>query len=72
MRLVRPLLSTAALTAVLLAGCSSRPSDPTTTAAPPAGQPAIPAAAAPNEPAASPVPTTPRNPTTPPRPTGIA
>ena len=70
MRLVRPLLTTAALTAVLLAGCSSRPSDPTTTAAPPAGQPAIPAAAAPTDPAASPVPTTPRTPTTPPRPTG--
>ena len=43
MRLVRPLLTTAALTAVLLAGCSSRPTDPATTAAPPAGQPAGPA-----------------------------
>jgi hypothetical protein len=39
MRLVRPLLTTAALTAVLLAGCSSRPTDPTTTAAAPARQP---------------------------------
>ena len=42
MRLVRALLTTAALTAVLLAGCSSRPTDPTTTAALPAGQPASP------------------------------
>ncbi len=66
MRLVRPLLTTAALTAVLLTGCSSRPTDPTTTAAPPAGQPASPAAAAPADPAASPTPTTP---TTPPAPT---
>jgi hypothetical protein len=46
MRLVRALLTTAALTAVLLAGCSSRPTDPITAAAPPAGQPPSPAAVA--------------------------
>jgi hypothetical protein len=50
MRLVRPLLATAALSAVLLAGCSSRPDDPTTTAAEPAGQPASPAAAGSGDP----------------------
>jgi hypothetical protein len=66
MRLVRPLLTTAALTAVLLAGCSSRPTDPAPPAAAAAGQPASPAAAAPADPAASPTPTTP---TTPPAPT---
>ena len=69
MRLVRPLLTTAALTAVLLAGCSTRPTDPAPTAAPPAGQPAGPVAAAP-DPAASPIPTTPGTPTTPSKPTG--
>jgi hypothetical protein len=63
MRLVRPLLTTAALTAVLLAGCSSRPTDPTATAAPPAGQAAKPAAAAPADPATTPTPPAP----TPPR-----
>ncbi|HKP98730.1 MAG TPA: hypothetical protein VJ735_00230 [Actinomycetes bacterium] len=65
MRLVRALLTTAALTAVLLAGCSSRPTDPATTAAPPAGQPASPAAAASADPATTPTPTTPRTPTKP-------
>ena len=34
MRLVRPLLTTAALTAVLLAGCSSRPDHPAHSARP--------------------------------------
>jgi hypothetical protein len=68
MRLVRPLLTTAALTAVLLAGCSSRPTDPTTTAAPPAGQAAKPAAAAPADPATTPTPTTPPAPTPPRKP----
>ena len=69
MRLVRALCTTAALTAVLLAGCSSRPTDPTTaTAAPPAGQPAKPAAAAPADPAATPIPTTPPAPTPPKKP----
>jgi hypothetical protein len=69
MRLVRALLTTAALTAVLLAGCSSRPTDPATTAAPPAGpvaKPAAkPAAAAPGDPTtppAPPAPTPPRKP----------
>ena len=38
MRLVRALLTTAAPTAVLLAGCSSRPTSPITIAASPAGQ----------------------------------
>jgi hypothetical protein len=70
MRLVRALLTTAALTAVLLAGCSSRPTGPATTAAPPAGQPASPAAAAPADPAASPTPTTPSSPRTPTKPNG--
>jgi hypothetical protein len=68
MRLVRPLLTTAALTAVLLAGCSSRPTDPATIAAPPAGQPASPAAAAPGDPATTPTPTTPPAPTPPRKP----
>jgi hypothetical protein len=63
MRLVRALLTTAALTAVLLAGCSSRSTDPTTIAAPPAGRPASPAAAAPRDPATTPTPPAP----TPPR-----
>jgi hypothetical protein len=75
MRLVRPLLTTAALTAVLLAGCSSRSTDPATTAAPPAGQPASPAALAPADPAAPPTPTTPltlRTPRTPTKPDGSA
>jgi hypothetical protein len=62
MRLARALLTTAALTAVLLAGCSSRPTDPATTAAPPAGQPASPAAAAPADPAPTPTPSTPTKP----------
>jgi hypothetical protein len=70
MRLVRPLLATAALSAVLLAGCSSRPDDPTTTAAPPAGQPASPAAAAPGDPATSPTRSTPSTPITPTKPNG--
>jgi hypothetical protein len=69
MRLVRALLTTTALTAVLLAGCSSRPTDPaTTTAAPPAGQAAKPAAAAPGDPATTPTPTTPPAPTPPRKP----
>jgi hypothetical protein len=68
MRLVRALLTTAALTAVLLAGCSSRPTDPTITAAPPAGQPTKPAAAAPADPANTPTPTTPPAPTPPRKP----
>jgi hypothetical protein len=68
MRLVRALCTTAALTAVLLAGCSSRPTDPTATAAPPAGQAAKPAAAAPADPAATPTPTTPPAPTPPRKP----
>ena len=67
MRLVRALLTTAALTAVLLAGCSSRPTDPTTTAAPPAGQPS-PVAAAPGVPATTPTLTTPPAPTPPKKP----
>jgi hypothetical protein len=72
MRLVRPLLTTAALTAVLLAGCSSRPTDPTTTATPPAGQPASSTTAAPGDPTTSPAPTTPTTPRTPARPNGSA
>ena len=72
MRLVRALLTTAALTAVLLAGCSSRPTDPTTTAAPPAGQAAKPAAAAPGDPATTPTPTTPPAPTPPRKPDNSA
>jgi hypothetical protein len=72
MRLVRPLLTTAALTAVLLAGCSSRPTDPTTTVAPPVGQPASPAAPGPGDPATSPTPTTPTTPSTPTKPNGSA
>jgi hypothetical protein len=71
MRLVRPLLTTAALTAVLLAGCSSRPTDPPAPpAALPAGQPASPPAAAPADQAAPPTPTTPRTPRTPAKPDG--
>jgi hypothetical protein len=72
MRLVRALLTTAALTAVLLAGCSSRPTDPTTTAAPPVGQPAGPTAAAPAGPATTPTPATPPTPRTPTKPNGAA
>ena len=63
MRLVRPLLTTAALTAVLLAGCSSRPDHPTA-ADSPAGQPASPAAGS-GDPATSPTPTTPPTPPAP-------
>ena len=70
MRLVRALLTTAALTAVLLTGCSSRPTDPATTAAPPAGQPASPAAVAPADPAS--IPATPATPTTQTKPNGAA
>jgi hypothetical protein len=63
MRLARPLLAAAALTTVLLAGCSSAAKHPTATAAPAAGQPAAsPAAAAPSGPT---TPTTPRTPDTP-------
>jgi hypothetical protein len=68
MRLVRALVTTAALTAVLLTGCSSRPTDPTTAAAPPAGQVAKPAAATPGDPATTPTPTTPPAPTPPSKP----
>src|SRR5215211_1509566 len=63
MRLVRTLLTTAALTAVLLAGCSSRPDHPTA-ADSPAGQPASPAAGS-GDPATSPTPTTPPTPPAP-------
>jgi len=74
MRLVRPLVTTAALTTVLLAGCSSRPTDPATTAAPPAAQAASPAAGA-GDPATLPIRNTPDaptnpTPTTPTRPNG--
>jgi hypothetical protein len=73
MRLVRPLVTTAALAAVLLAGCSSRPTDPATSAAPPAGQPASPVAGAGGPatsptPSASPSPSAPSNPATPTKP----
>ena len=73
MRLVRPLLTTAALAAVLLAGCSSRPTDPAATAAPPAGQSAGPSAspvAGAGDPATSPTRNTPTTPTTPTKPNG--
>jgi hypothetical protein len=69
MRLVRPLLAIAALTAVLLAGCDSSHKDLTTTAAPPAGQPAVsPAAAALSGPTTSPVANTTTTPRTPDKP----
>ena len=66
MRLARPLLVTVALTAVLLAGCSSTATNPTATDSPPAGQPAAPAAA-PGDPT---TPTTPPAPTPPTKPNG--
>jgi hypothetical protein len=64
MRLVRPLLTTAALAAVLLASCSSRPADPAATATPPVARPAVPVAGA-GDPATPPTPHTPSTPTKP-------